>query len=209
MEEKTLLIIGAIALILLLAVGGMYAFVVGSYNNLQTADVKVEIAKGYVQSAYQRRADLIPNLVETVQGSADFEKSTLVQLTAMRSQAGMVQQKMKDATTVEEMQQINDNEIGGNGGILARLMLVVENYPQIRSTDAFTNLQSSIEGTENRINYERNAYNDAVGDYKKIVRIFPGSLIASYYGYSENKWEMFESKPGSDVAPIVSFPLNK
>jgi len=205
MEEKTMLIIAGVAIALLLVVGGLAMFIIGTYNTLQKVDVNVENAKAYVQSAYQRRADLIPNLVATVQGSADFEKSTLVELTAMRSQAGMIQQKMKSASSVNEMQAINDNEIGGTGGILARLMLVVEAYPQIRSTEAFTNLQSSIEGTENRINYERNAYNDAVAVYKMTVRTFPGNIVAGFFGYSADKWVMFEAKQGSDVAPTVTF----
>lgn len=205
MVSETTKYIG-IGILVILVVGVISVFLmgIGFYNGLVEKDTSVENAKGYVQSAYQRRADLIPNLVATVQGSADFEKSTLVELTAMRSQAGMVQQKMKDAKTVDEMQSAS-NELDG---VLARLMLVVEAYPNIKTTDAFMNLQSQIEGTENRINYERNNYNDAVKSYKLSVRTFPSNIVANMFGFNADKWSMFESKPGSDVAPTVSFDFS-
>jgi len=205
MEVKTWIIIG-VAVLIALAVGmSLYGFVTGTYNKIQSADIAVETAQGYVESAYQMRADKIPEMIGTVQGSADFEKSTLVELAAMRSQAGMIQQKMRDANSIDEMQNIEDTEIQGVGGILARLMMVVEAYPSIRSTDAFANLQSTIEGTENRIKRERDIYNDRVSDYKNLVRKFPELLVANYFGYSESKWQMYKARAGSDVAPIVTF----
>jgi LemA protein len=177
----------------------------GMYSDLVNKDVAAENAQGHVQSAYQRRADLLPNLVATVQGSADFEKSTLVDLTAMRSQAGMLKTQASQAKTFDEMQ-ATDNQISG---VLARLMVVVEAYPQIKSTDAFQTLQSQIEGTENRINTERNYYNDAVAAYKVATRTPPESIIAGMFGFPTDKWQMFTAKPGSDVAPVVAFNFSK
>jgi LemA protein len=111
---------------------------------------------------------------------------------------------MKDAKTIDEMQSAS-NELES---VLSRLLVIVEAYPQIRSTDAFMNLQSQIEGTENRINYERNNYNDAVRNYKNAVRQFPSSIVAGMYGFGVDKWQMFESQPGSDIAPTVSFDFS-
>src|SRR5437868_13188311 len=158
--------IGCGGLVLILVV---IAFVVGlamlgAYNRLVGLDQEVNKKWGDVQTVYQRRADLIPNLVNTVQGAANFEKSTLVEVTNARASVGRVQidpnKAPTDATQLQQFQQAQ----GQLSNALSRLLVVSENYPQLRATEAFQNLQAQLEGTENRISVERNNYNAAVQD---------------------------------------------
>jgi len=184
-------------------VGLIGLFYVGTYNGLVDKDVSIEKLKGDLSSQYQRRADLIPNLVATVQGSAQFEKSTQTEIAGLRSQAITGQEKMRNAKTVSEIQAAN----GELDSVLSRLMVVVEAYPTLQSNQNFRDLQSQLEGTENRINYARTEYNEGVGTYKKSVRSFPTSIVADMNGFDVDKWDMFEAKPGSDVAPTVTFNI--
>ena len=184
-------------------VGLIGLFYVGTYNGLVDKDVSIEKLKGDLSSQYQRRADLIPNLVATVQGSAQFEKSTQTEIAGLRSQAISGQEKMRNAKTVSEIQAAN----GELDSVLSRLMVVVEAYPTLQSNQNFRDLQSQLEGTENRINYARTEYNDAVGVYKSSVRSFPTSIVANMNGFDVNKWSMFEAKPGADIAPTVTFNI--
>ena len=184
-------------------VGLIGLFYVGTYNSLVDKDVTIEKMKGDLSSQYQRRADLIPNLVATVQGSAQFEKSTQTEIAGLRSQAITGQEKMRNAKTVSEIQAAN----GELDSVLSRLMVVVEAYPTLQSNQNFRDLQSQLEGTENRINYARTEYNDAVGNYKTSVRSFPTSIVANMNGFDVNKWSMFEAKAGADVAPTVTFNI--
>lgn len=195
------IVVVIVAIVGIIGLVGM--FYIGTYNSLVDKDVSIEKLKGDLSSQYQRRADLIPNLVSTVQGSAQFEKSTQTEIAGLRSQAITGQEKMRNAKTVSEIQSAN----GELDSVLSRLMVVVEAYPTLQSNQNFRDLQSQLEGTENRINYARTEYNDAVGVYKKSVRSFPTSIIANMNGFDVDKWDMFEAKPGSDVAPTVTFNI--
>lgn len=191
--------IGGAVVVIALIVGALFWF--GTYNSLVSSDVNVDRAKGNVQSALQRRADLIPNLVNTVAGAAQFEKTTQTQIAEMRSQAGQLQTQVYNAQSVEEMQAASS----AMQNFLSRLMVVVENYPDLKATENFKDLQSQLEGTENRINYERTEYNNAVKDYQTRVRSFPSNIVAGHYGFDSSKWKMFEATPGAQVAPTVTF----
>src|SRR4026207_2164716 len=161
--------VGAIILFVVL-VGG--CAVAGSYNRLVGLQQKVDQSWAQVQSVYQRRADLIPNLVNTVQGAANFEKSTLTEVTNARASVGRVQldpsKAPTDAAELEKFQQAQ----GQLSNALSRLLLVSENYPQLRATEAFQNLQAQLEGTENRISVERNNYNTAVQELNTALERF-------------------------------------
>ena len=205
MEESTKwIIIGIIAAIIIGAVMIVvwgFGFYTSTHNTLVEKDVNVEQAKGDLQSQYQRRADLIPKLIDSVQASAQFEKSTQTEVAGLRSQAISGQQKMTNARTVQDI------ETAGNiiDNTLSRLMVVMEKYPELKSTEGFRNYEVQIEGTENRINYARTEYNERVGEYKKYVRNFPEMFIANFEGYSVDKWMMFEAKTGADVSPDITF----
>jgi LemA protein len=196
---REIAIVGGAIVLIALVIGGL--FVAGTYNSLVNSDVSVENAKGNVQTAYQRRADLIPNLVNTVQGAATFEKSTQTEIAELRSQAGQVKTQVANAQTIDEMEAAGTQM----GSILARLMLVVEAYPTLKSNENFKMLQDQLEGTENRIKYERDNYNAAVKDYQVKVRSFPSNIIAGMFGFNGDKWKMFEATEGAQVAPTVTF----
>ena len=175
----------------------------GSYNKLVTLDQKVNKQWADVQSVYQRRADLIPNLVNTVQGAANFEKSTLTEVTNARASVGQVKldpsKAPTDAAQLEQFQQAQ----GQLSNALSRLLLVTENYPQLRATEAFQNLQAQLEGTENRISVERNNFNAAVQDYNTALQRFPTNILNKMFGFKERPF--FNAQPGSEKAPAVNF----
>lgn len=175
----------------------------GSYNKLVTLDQKVNKQWADVQSVYQRRADLIPNLVNTVQGAANFEKSTLTEVTNARASVGQVKldpsKAPTDAAQLEKFQQAQ----GQLSNALSRLLLVTENYPQLRATEAFQNLQAQLEGTENRISVERNNFNAAVQDYNTALQRFPTNMLNKMFGFKERPF--FNAQPGSEKAPTVNF----
>ena len=176
-----------IAIVVILAL-----WVIGAYNGLVKADVNVDNAWAQVETAYQRRADLIPNLVETVKGARDFEQETFLAVTEARS-------AWTNANTPEE-------QVAAANGLesaIGRLLVVVENYPQLKATEAFRDLIVQLEGTENRINVERKRYNDAVGVINKRVRFFPTNIIASMFGFGPRTF--FEAVEGAEVAPEVEF----
>lgn len=175
----------------------------GSYNKLVTLDQKVNKQWADVQSVYQRRADLIPNLVNTVQGAANFEKSTLTEVTNARASVGQVKldpsKAPTDAAQLEQFQQAQ----GQLSNALSRLLLVTENYPQLRATEAFQNLQAQLEGTENRISVERNNFNAAVQEYNTAMQRFPTNMLNKLFGFKERPF--FNAQPGSEKAPAVNF----
>src|SRR5213593_1179899 len=174
--------IGAIILFILL-IGG--CGVAGSYNRLVGLQQKVDQSWAQVQNVYQRRADLIPNLVNTVQGAANFEKSTLTEVTNARASVGRVQidpnHAPDDAAKLQEFQQAQ----GQLSNALSRLLVVSENYPQLRATQNFQELQAQLEGTENRISVERGRFNDTVRTYDTARNSFPTVLIAGLMGYKD------------------------
>src|SRR5918998_1894084 len=175
----------------------------GSYNRLVTLEQNVNKKWADVQSVYQRRADLIPNLVNTVQGAANFEKSTLTEVTNARASVGRVQldpsKAPTDAAQLEQFQQAQ----GQLSNALSRLLLVTENYPQLRATEAFQNLQVQLEGTENRISVERNNFNAAVQEYNTAMGRFPTNMLNKMFGFQPRPF--FTAQPGSERAPSVNF----
>ncbi len=174
---------------------------VGSYNNLITLDVAAEQQWAQVETAYQRRADLIPNLVETVKGYADFERDVLTEVTEARARASSINVDADNLTpeAISQFQQAQE----GLSGALSRLLVTVERYPELKANQNFLQLQSQLEGTENRISVERRRFNEAVGEYNTAIRVFPGNMVAGFGGFEKKGF--FESAEGSDVAPEVSF----
>ena len=173
----------------------------GSYNSLVKEDENVKRAWGNVQSSYQRRADLIPNLVETVKGEASFERGTLNDVINARSRATSVQVNPENLSP-EAIQQFQQAQ-GQLSGALSRLLVTVERYPTLRANDAFRDLQRQLEGTENRINTERNRYNEVVQPYNTKVRSFPTNIFAGMMGFRPRP--PFEAEAGSQNAPSVNF----
>lgn len=194
---------GAIVLLVVLLVLGFVGCAgCGTYNSLVASDTAVEQAWADVQSQYQRRADLIPNLVRTVQGAADFERSTLQDVVDARARAtsiNLTAEDLDDPAAVERYMAAQ-RELGG---ALGRLLAVSENYPQLRATESFRDLQNQLEGTENRINVARNRYNGAVRDYNQRVRSFPSNLWAGLFGFGRKT--PFEAEPGAERSPEVEF----
>ena len=175
----------------------------GSYNRLVTLEQTVNKKWADVQSVYQRRADLIPNLVSTVAGAANFEKSTLTEVTNARASVGQVKldpsKAPTDAAQLEKFQQAQ----GQLSTALSRLLLVTENYPQLRATEAFQNLQAQLEGTENRISVERNNFNAAVQEYNTALSTFPTNMLNKMFGFQPRPY--FTAQSNAEKAPEVKF----
>lgn len=188
-----------IALIGLLVILVIWAF--SGYNRLVGLNVAVEQQWAQVETAYQRRADLIPNLVNTVKGYADFEQETLTKVTEARAKATSVNIDPSNLSP-EAINQFQEAQQGLSGA-LSRLLVSVERYPDLKANQNFLQLQSQLEGTENRISVERNRYNQKVGDYNNAIQVFPGVLIAGLTGFDKKGY--FESQPGTENAPTVSF----
>lgn len=171
------------------------------YNSMVEKREAVNGAWGNVESAYQRRADLVPNLVNTVKGAANFEQTTLTQVIEARSKATSIQLKADDLTqeNLDKFQAAQEDLKGA----LSRLLVTVEQYPELKATAAFMELQAQLEGTENRINTERNRFNDAVQDYNAYIAKFPQVFIAKMFGFTEKAY--FKAAAGADKAPEVKF----
>lgn len=177
----------------------------GSYNGLVGQDEGVKNTWNKVQSDYQRRADLIPNLVRTVQGEASFERGTLNDVINARAKATSTQIS-PDNLTPENIQKFQQAQSQLSGS-LSRLLVTVEQYPTLRANDAFRGLQAQLEGTENRIKTSRNDFNDAVQVYNTKVRRFPTNIFAGIMGFHPRAG--FTSDPGSERAPTVNFDEKK
>ncbi|MGD2035469.1 MAG: LemA family protein [Bacteroidales bacterium] len=188
---------GLVGLILFLAVIGFFYYK-SNYNRMMTRKVNVEQQWSNVESVYQRRADLIPNLVNTVKGYADFEKETLTDVIEARAKATSVNIDAEnlDAATFNQFQQAQE----GLTSALSRLMVVVERYPDLKANRNFLDLQAQLEGTENRIAVERMRYNEQVGNYNRFIKMFPRNVI---FHFPELPY--FEAEEGSEVAPTVEF----
>src|ERR1700694_5647559 len=175
----------------------------GSYNRLVKLQQSVDQSWAQVQNVYQRRADLIPNLVNTVSGAANFEKSTLIAVTNARASVGRVQldpnKAPADAAQLEQFQAAQ----GQLSNALSRLLVVSERYPELRANQNFLGLQAQLEGTENRISVERNNYNEVVQRFNTAVRIFPTNLVAGMLGFSPRPF--FNAQAGAERAPTVNF----
>ncbi len=195
--NKTLIGCGA-ALLVVLVIGGLA--VAGSYNSLVKLDEGVKSAWAQVENVYQRRADLVPNLVETVKGAAAFERDTFTAVTEARSRVGQL--NLGAVPTGEQLQQFQSAQ-DGLSSALSRLLVVVEKYPDLKATANFQELQSQLEGTENRIAVERRRFNEVAQAFNTARRRFPTVLIAGLLGFNERPY--FQSAPGSDKAPQVKF----
>ena len=193
MKKSTWIILGVVAVIIIWAVG--------SYNGLVTKDEKVSEAWANVETVYQRRADLIPNLVNTVKGYAAYEQETLQSVTNARANATNITIDPSTATT-EDMKRYMaaQQEVGS---ALGRLIAIAENYPDLKANQNFLELQKQLEGTENRISTERRKYNETVKSFNASIRRFPTNLIAGMFGFE--KRSMFEAQEGAEVAPVVEF----
>jgi len=193
---------GWIVLIVIIAVIFLLiAWGTGIYNKLVTADQAVQKQWGQVENVYQRRTDLIPNLVATVKGVANFEQKTLTDVIEARAKATSVQVNPKnlDEASLQKFQEAQN----GVSATLGRLMVVVEQYPQLKATQNFSELQSQLEGTENRISTERMKFNDIVQEYNTQVKRFPSNIFAGMFGFKEKAF--FKAVEGSEKPPAVKF----
>lgn len=176
-------------------------WVFGSYNSIVALDQTVKTKWADTEGQYQRRLDLIPNLVSTVKGAANFEQGTLTQVVEARAKATQVviDPNKLDAASLQKFQTAQ----GAVGSALGRLLAVSENYPQLRATENFRDLQSQIEGTENRITVARKDFNDAVKSYNTRTVQFPGNIIARMFGFEQKAY--FTADQGASKAPAVAF----
>ena len=196
MKKGTIILICIAGALLLFA-----GFCITKYNGLVDADAEVEKKWANVESVYQRRADLIPNLVATVKGYAEHEESTLQAVTDARTRATSITVDPATATPEQmEAWMAAQDEVSG---ALGRLLAVAESYPDLKANQNFLQLQAQLEGTENRISVERQKYNEAVKEYNVMVRRFPNNIIASMFGFDAKS--MFEAQAGAEIAPVVVF----
>ncbi len=198
--SKILLAALGLVVLAVLAVG---VWAVGSYNGLVRLQQGTDKQWAQVQNVYQRRADLIPNLVSTVAGAANFEKSTLTAVTEARASVGRVHVPPSTAPTNPSQLAAFDQAQGQLGAALSRLLVVSENYPQLTATAGFRDLQAQLEGTENRISVERGRFNDAVMAYDTAIRQFPGVILAGVLGFAARPY--FTAAAGAETAPKVDF----
>jgi len=195
--KKTWIVLAVIAVLLLVA----YSSIKGSYNNMVIMQEGVTAQWSQVENVYQRRSDLIPNLVSTVKGYADFEKSTLTAVIEARAKATSVNinPEKLDAQSLQNFQQAQS----GLSSALGRLMVVVEKYPDLKANEQFMNLQAQLEGTENRIAVERMKFNQTAQGYNTFIRTFPKNLWANMFGFEKKAY--FEAEQGANKAPKVAF----
>jgi LemA protein len=196
--KTVLIVLGVIVLILVIGFASLF----GVYNGFVTAEQSVNEKWAQVQNVYQRRADLIPNLVETVKGFAAQEKTVLEAVTQARASASGIKatpELLNDPVAFKKFQDAQSQL----GGALSRLLVTVERYPDLKSNQNFLALQSQLEGTENRITVERMRFNEVVRDYNTKIKLMPGALVAGMMGFKEKAF--FEAAPGSETAPKVKF----
>jgi LemA protein len=201
MSRRALIVIGIIAAAILLPAG----CAVSTYNEFVSLDQKVDAQWAQVENAYQRRLDLVPNLVETVKGAAAFEKDTFTAVTEARAQAAQATAAARrapdDPAELEKFQQAQAQL----SGALSRLMVVVERYPDLKATQNFRDLQAQLEGTENRIAVERMRFNEAVREFNSKRNSFPAVIIASLFGSRFQEKAYFRAEVGAEKAPKVKF----
>jgi LemA protein len=197
--KKSWIIIGGILLLVVI----LFSYVKGTYNGLVSSEENVNKKWADVQGAYQRRADLIPNLVSTVKGYAKFEQETLIKVIEQRAAATKptinLDATKLDANTLAQFQKTQDEL----GSALSRLLVTVEKYPDLKANQNFLQLQAQLEGTENRINVERRNFNESVQLFNSQLRRFPTNIFAGIFGFSKKPY--FEAQAGADSAPKVEF----
>jgi LemA protein len=195
--KKGLIIIGVIAITGFI----LYGFLAGRYNKMVGLQETISKEWAQVESQYQRRADLIPNLVNTVKGYAKFEQETLTKVIEARASATQVKIDPSNITP-EQLQQFQQAQ-NNVGSALSRLLVVAENYPDLKANQNFLDLQAQLEGTENRIAVARNRFNEVVQPYNEYIRRFPTNMLAGMYGFTPKGY--FEATKGSENAPTVQF----
>lgn len=189
-------VVAVVGVVLLLGAG---AVLMGSYNSLVGLGQAVDAQWAQVENAYQRRADLIPNLVATVAGAAKFEQTTLEAVTQARASVGQVRVNPGDAASLAEFEKAQS----GLSSALSRLLVVSEQYPDLKASANFRDLQAQLEGTENRISVERGRFNEKAQEYNTAILRFPGRLFAGLFGMKEKPY--FRAVAGSEQAPAVKF----
>ena len=196
MKKSTIVTLSVAGVILLIVI-----WMISGYNGLVSGEEEVNNAWSNVENQYQRRADLIPNLVNTVKGYASHEKETLDAVTQARTRATQLNVQADELTPekIKEYQQVQ----GEVGAALGRLIAISEAYPDLKANQNFLELQAQLEGTENRISVERRKFNDAAKEYNASIRSFPRNLLAGMFGFEKRPY--FESAEGSESAPIVAF----
>lgn len=196
MKKSLITIFAVVGIVLILVLWSS-----SRYNSLVTKEESVTAAWSQVENVYQRRADLIPNLVNTVKGYADFEKGTLTAVIEARSKATSVtiDPTNLNEASIQQFQKAQD----GLGSALSRLMVVVERYPDLKANQNFMDLQAQLEGTENRIATERRNFNQAAQDYNTQIRRFPSNLFAGIFGFDKKAY--FQAETGAEKAPEVTF----
>lgn len=201
MKKGTIIALAVVGIIIV-GIIGMVLWGIGAYNNLVTINETVTNSWAQVENQYQRRADLIPNLVNTVKGYAEFERGVLTDVTEARakvSQMNITPEVLNDPAAFQKFQQLQ----GELSGALSRLLVTVENYPNLKANENFLQLQAQLEGTENRISVERRKFNETVQTYNTTIKRFPNSMLAGLFGFGEKQY--FKSAPGSETAPKVEF----
>jgi len=194
MNIKTLIGLGVVALLVF--------FGISKYNSLVEEQQQVNQSWAQVENQYQRRADLIPNLVNTVKGAADFEQQTLTDVIEARSKASSIQVSADDLNNPQKVQQFQQAQQQLSGA-LSRLLVTVEKYPELKANQNFRDLQTQLEGTENRISTERQRFNESVQSYNTMVQRFPNNVFAGLFGFDQKTY--FEADEGASEAPEVNF----
>ena len=189
-----LLVVGAVLV-------GLFFWFQGNYNNMVKMDEGVQAAWSQVENVYQRRADLIPNLVATVKGYAAHEQQTLEGVVSARSKATQITVDA-DNLTPDNLAKYQKAQ-GELGAALGKLLAITENYPELKANENFMSLQSQLEGTENRIAVERKKFNEAARNYNTVIRQFPKNIVASMFGFEKKPY--FEAQEGAQQAPVVAF----
>jgi len=200
--KKSTIIGLSVAAIVVLFLVILISWGIRTYNNLVTINEEVNQSWSQVENQYQRRADLIPNLVNTVKGYADFERGVLTDVTEARakvSQFNITPEVLNDPQAFQKFEQLQ----GNLSSALSRLLVTVENYPNLKANENFLQLQAQLEGTENRISVERRKFNLTVQNYNTTIKRFPSAFFAGIFGFKEKSY--FKSTPGSETPPKVEF----
>ncbi len=201
MKRSTIILLAVLGIIVVLAIA-LIGWATGVYNSFVRLDEQVRQSWAQVQNQYQRRADLIPNLVEVVKGYASHEKEVFEKVAEARAGVGKLEVTPEVLNNPQAFQRFQEAQ-GALSSALSRLLAVAENYPQLKANENFLQLQAQLEGTENRIAVERRRFNEVVQGYNISVRTFPTSLLAGMFGFGQKQY--FQAEPGAEKAPKVQF----